>query len=124
MDWSAKQFAYGAMTLSCILHGGAKACSVADIKIKRAEVIVQNRVTYIIGNVSNECPDETGVQIHITLRDDKGRVVLTDDFWPARMRNIPPRSSFEFTYVLSPGEPIAERRASSIQVDIVALRKW
>ena len=124
MDWNAKQVAYGAMTLSCILHGGANACSVADITIKRAEVIVQNRVTYVIGNVANECPDETRVQIHITLSDDHGDVVLNDDFWPARMRNIPLRSNFWFTYVLSPGEPIPKRRASSIQVDIVALRKW
>ena len=96
----------------------------ADIRINRPEVIVQNNMTYIVGAVANECPDATGAQIHVALRDDKGGVVLSDVFWPAGAHNIPSHGSTGFTYVVSPGESDPGRRASSIEVDILALRKW
>ena len=125
MGWCIKQIAYRVMALSCISHGGeAKECSVSDISIRRSEVIVESAVTYVTGVVANECPNVTGVKIHVTLRDDEGGLVLTGDFWPAGTRNIPSHSGYEFIYAISPGEPDPERRASSIQVDIVTLRQW
>ncbi len=124
MSKAGKRIAYVVMMLLRILNGGANACSTEDVKIKRAEVVVQDRTTYIVGEIDNECHDETGVQIHITLRDDAAEVVFAADFWPASLHNIPAQNSRWFMYVVSPAEPNPQRHPSRIEVETVALRKW
>ena len=102
----------------------AMACSAADIEIRRAEVIVGSRTTYVVGEVANGCVDQTGVQIRITLRNDGGDVVLTGEFWPAGGRNIPAGDRRGFTYVVSPADGNPGRRATSIGVEVSGVRTW
>jgi hypothetical protein len=76
----------------------ASSCSISDIKIKRADLVRQSIPnSLVIGELVNGCDEAIGVQLHITLRDSTGRVVSTDDPWPAGIHNIPPHSSYAFT---------------------------
>ena len=123
MSAAAKKIAYASSLLADLMLGEAAACSLADIKVEHAEVIVQSRAIYVSGRLANDCPEETGAQIRLTLRNDQGKVVFAGDFWPAT-RSIPPRNAAAFTYVLSPAEPSPDDRPSDIEVKIVGLRKW
>ena len=124
MSNAGKLTAAAGMIVLTLPIGPAMACSLADIEVRQAEVIVGNRATYVVGELANECSDETGVRIRITLRDDAGDVLLTGDFWPASGRNIPSRGRRGFTYVVSPVDRSPKRRATSIAVEISAVRKW
>lgn len=99
-------------------------CSVADIDVRQAEVIVEGRTTYVVGQLVNKCSDGTGVQIRVTLRDDEGNVLLIGDFWPASVQNIPPGNRRGFTYVVSPADQNPRHNASGVSVEVSAVRKW
>jgi hypothetical protein len=124
MNEAGKLIAVAGMILMASPDRPAMACSTDDIAVERAEVIVEGRTTYVVGALSNGCSEGTGVLIRITLKDDEGKVVLSGDFWPANLRNIPPRDRRGFTYVVSPADANPKRHATSIAVDIVAVRKW
>ncbi len=102
----------------------AVACTVEDIKVIRAEVIVQSGTTYIAGRIANACGAEMGAQVRVTLRDDAGDPVFAGEFWPAGGRNIAPSASYGFTYVLSPVEPDPRHRPSRIAVEPIGVRQW
>jgi hypothetical protein len=79
----------------------------------------QSISTRIVGELVNKCGDAIGVQLHITLRDRVGKVVSTDDAWPASTHNIPPNKPYGFT--ISVDEP---RPADKLQVEVTELRRW
>ena len=102
----------------------AAPCSATDIHVGQAEVIVEGRRTYVVGQLVNTCSDGTGVRIRVTLRDDERTILLTGDFWPASGRNIPPGGRLAFTYVVSPADPDPRRNASNVAVEVSAVRTW
>ncbi|RBP07124.1 hypothetical protein DFR50_12954 [Roseiarcus fermentans] len=124
MSSAGKRIAIAGIVLLTAPGRSPAACSVADIDVGRAEVIVQGRATYVVGELANQCSDGTGVQIRLTLRDDEGNVLLTGDFWPASGRNIAAGGRRGFTYVVSPAERIPRRRAANVTVEVSAVRKW
>lgn len=124
MRKACKRFVCSSVFLSAVVPEEACACALDDIRIEQAEVIIQNRMTYVSGRIVNACGDETGAQIRITLQDDAETTVYACDFWPASAHNIPARDTHGFTYVVSPVEPNPERRASRIAIEVVGLSKW
>ena len=123
MSNAGKLIAAGMIVLTSPI-GSAMGCSIADVEIGQAEIIVENRATTVVGELTNRCSDATGVRIRITLRDDEGTVLLTGDFWPAGGRNIPARDRRGFTYVVSPADRNPSRRATALTVEVSAVRTW
>jgi hypothetical protein len=92
------------------------------MQIKQADLVrtgSQGQFSLIVGELINGCDDAVGVQFHITLRDNAGKVVSTSDPWPAGTHNIPPHSTYAFT--VNAEEP---RPASSVKIDVTEVRKW
>lgn len=98
------------------------ACSAADIQIKQADLVRNSaggEFSTVVGELVNDCDDATGVQLHITLRDQAGKVISTSDPWPASTHNIPAHSTYAFTVNADERQP-----ADKVQVDVTEVRKW
>jgi hypothetical protein len=50
----------------------------------------------IVGDIINHCTVALGVQLKATVRDEKGLVVDSFDFWPASVRNVEPEVPYAF----------------------------
>ena len=55
--------------------------------------------TRITGRISNSCREAKGVQIKITTYNRTGDTISDNDFWPAKMNNIPANSEFPFEWL-------------------------
>lgn len=100
-----------------------RACSLSDIQIKRANIVRQEPsgpFPVVIGELVNGCDEATGVQLHITLRDNEGQVVSTSDPWPAGVHNIPPHSLYACTLYADADD---DRPADSLQVKVTEVRQ-
>ncbi len=100
----------------------ASACSTEDIKITQADIVRQGEVhltSIIVGELFNGCDEAIGVNFHVTLRDNAGKVVWTDDPWPAGIHNIRPHATYAFT--LNAEEP---RPAVRVEIDVAEVHKW
>lgn len=100
-------------------------CSVSDIKIKQADIVRKGSMgqfTYVVGELANACNDATGVQLHITLRDSAGKVVVTSDPWPAGTHNIPAHTNYGFS--LGVDDELEHPPADRVEVDVTQVSKW
>jgi hypothetical protein len=81
------------------------ACSTSDIRILQADHYppTSNADPYghIVGEAANDCDGAAGVEIRITLRDQTGRVMASEEQWLAATANIPPHTTFPFSTVVS-----------------------
>jgi hypothetical protein len=80
------------------------ACSANDIQINQLDwrLTTNSAGTFakIVGEVTNNCPLASDVDLHLVFRDGAGKVVETADR-PVAGCNIPPHTSFGFSTVAS-----------------------
>ena len=101
----------------------AFACSPSDIEMKQADLVRQEPSRYLlaVGEFVNNCADPVFVQFHITVRDRNGRVVASNDRWPAGVDPVPAHSSYAFD-LNAADEPDTRHAVQSMTIDIVGAR--
>jgi hypothetical protein len=73
----------------------------------------------IVGEIINNCPEPAGVQLQAVFRDKDGKVVATEEFWPASTRNIAGRADYPFSMLTKVGA-----QAVTLNVLILEARRW
>ena len=70
--------------------GAQEACSPSDIQILQADHRPTDGLfAQVVGELVNNCDEATGVVLRVTLRDQDGKVIISQRFWPASIANIP-----------------------------------
>jgi hypothetical protein len=59
------------------------------------------------------------VQLQAVLRDKDGKVVMTNEFWPASTRNIAGHETYSFSTLTRVGA-----EAATLDVKILDARRW
>lgn len=95
------------------------ACSISDILIKQADWRREPSAIRIITEIVNNCSEPTGVQLQAVFRDADGKVVRTDEFWPASIRNIAPGESYANS---GPINDLPDAKTMSLKV--IEVRRW
>ena len=72
----------------------------------------------VAGEVRNIGTRPMGVQLQAVVRDQEGRVVDTDDFWPASIEDIAPGKTFAFSY------HVDARPQDKVELRIVSEKPW
>ena len=79
-----------------------------------------NRIS-LKGDLVNKCSTPAAAQIRIIAKDGSGKVIESEDGWPAGTANIPPSGSVSFDlgpmFRFNPD-------MSSFSVAIVSVRQW
>jgi hypothetical protein len=105
----------------------AAACSPSDISIKQADWHKEGSSVFepgkdrveLVGEITNNCQEPTGIQLQAVFRDASGKVVATYEFWPAVTRNIAPRASYAFS---APATVTTD--AASMSMSVIDARPW
>ncbi|MCE5233518.1 MAG: hypothetical protein ABFC67_00330 [Mizugakiibacter sp.] len=81
----------------------------------------RERKLSLAGKLVNKCSEPAAAQIRIVAKDAGGRVLSSEDGWPAGTANIPPGQSVSFDlgplFRFNP-------EMSEFSVSIVGVRKW
>lgn len=102
-------------------------CSLSDIKIMSMKAKFIKRFSspdlfYMQGVavLENRCDLAVGVQLQITGYEKSGSPVVTNEFWPASIRNIPPGS---YTFSLNQSLQY-EPSITHFDIKIIDVKKW
>lgn len=120
------KFSVASMAALMIVAAGSRrafataACSTSDIEVCGTHWRVAGRRLYTLGEPLNHCAEPVGVQLKVTTRDAEGKIIDTDDEWPASTRNIPPDRPYPFkTRNTSDVSGV-----TSVSVDVIEVRQW
>lgn len=108
-----------AAAASWLFSSGAFACSTADVVVKDWNWSTQLGWFVIVGELTNNCPEPIGVQLHITFRDDFGAVVDTDELWPASTRNLAAGETYAFKDMVR-----ANPRVKTAALKVLDVHRW
>jgi ABC-type glycerol-3-phosphate transport system substrate-binding protein len=109
-----------AIALAVVLTtSAASACSTGDIKIKNWNWHLDGDYAIYVGELVNECADETGVQLQVVFRDSSGVAVDADEFWPASTRNIGAGASYVFKSMMR-WNPASKRG----EIAVIDVKTW
>ncbi|GAP65270.1 hypothetical protein MBSD_n0559 [Mizugakiibacter sediminis] len=81
----------------------------------------RERKISLAGKLVNKCSEPAAAQIRIVAKDGSGRVLDSEDGWPAGTANIPPGGSVNFD--LGPLFRFNPEMAD-FSVAIIGVRKW
>ena len=92
---------------------------ISNFKIVSFQGEWRHDTLWAIGEIKNIGTIAAGVQLEVIARDDKGRLIDTQHFWPNSVNNIFPGSSCGIKY------PITEdTRAKKIEIKIISAWVW
>lgn len=96
------------------------ACAPSDFSVKQASWHRENsEFVRIVGELTSNCSEPAGVQLQAAFRDKDGKVVTTDEFWPASTRNIAAHTEYPFSMLTRVGA-----QAATLNVLILEARRW
>lgn len=95
-------------------------CGLSDFSLKQANWHRESfEFVRIVGELVSNCSEPSGVQLQVVFRDRDGKVVTTDEFWPASTRNIAAHASYPFSMITAVGA-----QAVTLNVRILEARRW
>jgi hypothetical protein len=95
-------------------------CTSSDVALKQVSWRRENsEFARVVGELINNCLESTGVQLQAVFRDKDGKVVMTNEFWPASTRNIAGHETYSFSTLTRVGA-----EAVTLNVKILDLRRW
>lgn len=97
----------------------APACSPRDISIIKPNWSIEREYVHVNGEFHNGCSVAVGVQMQAVFKDASGTVVMSEDFWPASTRNIPPGANSGIGYMTElRGHP------TSMTIEATEVHQW
>lgn len=118
-----KSFLFAAVLLAAVPVASHAECSATSFTVKNFQVTPQpsfNRIS-LKGELVNQCSSPAAAEVRIVAKDDNGKVIESEDGWPAGTANIQPGQSVNFDFgPLFRFNP----RMSSFSVEIVSVRSW
>jgi len=95
-------------------------CAPSDFSVKQASWHRESsEFVRIVGELTSNCSEPAGVQLQAAFRDKDGKVVTTDEFWPASTRNIAAHAEYPFSMLTRVGA-----QAVTLNVLILEARRW
>lgn len=95
-------------------------CAPSDFSLKQANWHRESsEFVRIVGELTSNCSEPAGVQLQAVFRDKDGKVVTTEEFWPANARNIAARADYPFSMLTRVGA-----QAVTLNVRILEARRW
>jgi hypothetical protein len=91
------------------------ACQKSQITIKQADWVGSK----IVGEITNNCSEPVGVQLQVVFRDAAGKVIATEEFWPASTRNIDASASYAFSRHVNAPQPNV-----TMTISVIDTRQW
>ncbi len=109
------------MLVVLAFSGEATACAPSDFALKQADWRRAKSPEYvrIVGELVSNCAEPAGVQLQAVFRDKAGKVVITNEFWPASTRNIAAHAAYQFSTLLMLGP-----EAATMSVNILEAKTW
>jgi hypothetical protein len=94
--------------------------SASDFEILNWKVIRSEYGTpRVVGEVRNNGSAAAGVELQIIVRDARGDVMGSEDFWPASVDNIPPSGTWPVSYHL----PVSSGY-SKVELRVIGASVW
>jgi Superinfection immunity protein len=79
-------------------------CALSDFSLEQTNWHRESaEFVRIVGELVSNCSEPAGVQLQVVFRDKDGKVVTTEEFWPASTRNIVPHSDYPFSMLTRVG---------------------
>lgn len=72
------------------------------------------------GELKNLSKKPLGVELQVILRDNSGRVIIAEDFWPASTKNIPPGNTWPISKYLVG----RYKGVDAVELRIIDIRTW
>ena len=95
-------------------------CTSSDVALKQVSWRRENlEFARVAGELINNCAESTGVQLQAVFRDKDGKVVMTNEFWPASTRNIARHETYSFSTLARVGA-----EAATLNVQILGAHRW
>jgi hypothetical protein len=95
-------------------------CTNSDVALKQVSWRRENsEFARVVGELINNCSTATGVQLQAVFRDKDGKVVMTNEFWPASTRNIAGHETYSFSTLTRVGT-----EAATLNVIILEAHRW
>lgn len=92
--------------------------SISDIQILEWHLEREYGRTRVIGELKNNSSVATGVQIQAIARDKQGRIIDSEEWWPASISNIPSGAIWPINKTISDKENIETVEVSVIDVNV------
>jgi hypothetical protein len=73
-------------------------CAPSDFRVEKISVSVEDGFANLTGSVISRCAQASGVELRWTVTRDDGTVAFSHTFWPDSISNIPPKSTYAFSY--------------------------
>lgn len=94
-------------------------CTRQDISLGQYKIRAEYGWFIIVGDLTNNCSEPTGVELRVTLYGADNAVLDTNNFWPASMSNIPPKSRYPVKTMLTYQDGIKR-----FDVRVESVRRW
>ena len=95
-------------------------CVPSDFSLKQANWHRESsEFVRVVGELVSNCSEPAGIQLQVVFRDKDGKVVTTEEFWPASTRNIPAHADYPFSVLTRVGA-----QAATLNVRILESRLW
>ena len=100
----------------------AAGCSLQDIEVRQSNWHMErDNDIRVVGEIYNGCADAIGVELQAVFRDKAGQVMIVDEFWPARRRNIAAKDTYAFETIEIEDSIQA---VSTLSIKVIDLKRW
>jgi hypothetical protein len=95
------------------------ACTPQDITLGQYRIRAEYGWFIIVGDLTNNCVEATGVELTVTLYGADNAVLDTNNFWPASTSNIPPKSRYPVKTMLT-----YQHGVKRFDVRVQSVKRW
>lgn len=88
-----------ATACSAVAVAAPPECPPSSARVDKVRLVAARERVRLTGVVYNDCATPIGVQLKFTLYDRDGAVIVSEEFWPASVRNIPARGDYAIEYL-------------------------
>ena len=90
---------------------------IIDLRLERTSS--GSNYSRVLGEIRNEATVAMGCELLITLRDSDEKIVASEQYWPASVKNIPSGSTWPFDYQIRDN-----KRSVKAEMTVIDVKIW